>query len=314
MLRQSLPLSTALALLLSFGWAAPADAKPKAGKAAAEEVKLEDEEAPKEEATEEEKPAAEEESAEGDGEAKKEDGEKSAEASGESAGADTAIAEDPKKTYYFVGARLRAVVIPSFIIEAFGEGGTTVVGPMFGPEFAIRRDGFEYNFALTYTAYPMDRTPFKAPTDPPQAMELVESRIKVLYATADFMWSHSFTDAVALTYGGGAGLGFVWGPLYRAQAYPVAGGWELCPGPPTPTNPGPNFAYCSPDPTLSEQRYGADYEEKSWADGGSKPLVMPWLAVQMGLRFKPHRNFVGRAEVGIGLGQVFLGLGADYGL
>jgi hypothetical protein len=303
-----------LLVLVSLGWAAAADAKPKPAKeSAAEEVKLDDEEAAKEEASETTEPAESEEPAAAEAEEKKEDGEEAETTAGDAAGADTAIAEAPGKTYYFVGARVRAVVIPSFIIEAFGEGGQTVVGPMFGPEFAIRRDGFEYNFALSYTAYPMDRTPFKSPTDPHQAMELVESRIKVLYATADFMWSHHFSPAVALTYGGGVGLGFVWGPLYRAQAYPVGGGWELCPGESTAANPGPSPAYCAADPTLSEQHYG-DYEEKNWADGGSKPLVMPWLAIQTGLRFKLHRNFVGRAEVGIGLGQVFVGLGADYGL
>jgi hypothetical protein len=297
-------------ILVSLGWTVPAVAQQKTAKEPpAEEVKLDDEAA----GSEADEAAVSEESADADADEKKEDADTSADAAGETAGADTAIAEEPGKSYYFVGARLRAILIPSFIIEAFGEGGQTVVGPMFGPEFAIRRDGFEYNFALSYTAYPMDRTPFKSPTDPHQAMELVESRIKVLYATADFMWSHHFSPAVALTYGGGAGLGFVWGPLYRAQAYPVAGGWELCPGESTPANPGPSPAYCAADPTLTEQHYG-NYEEKNWADGGSKPLVMPWLAVQMGLRFKPHRNFVARAEVGIGLGQVFLGLGGDYGL
>ena len=105
---------------------------------------------------------------------KKEDCETSADAAGDAGGADTAIAEAPGKSYYFVGARLRAVLIPSFIIEAFGEGGQTVVAPMFGPEFAIRRDGFEYNFALSYTAYPMDRTPFKSRRSAP-AMELVRA-------------------------------------------------------------------------------------------------------------------------------------------
>jgi len=316
MLRQSLSLSSSLCLaLLAFAWAPAADAKPKASKEPpAEEVKLDDEESAekKDESSAEEKPA-EEATAEGEGEEKKEEA-KSEEASSESAADDQAIAEAKGKSYYFVGARLRAVVIPSFIIEAFGDGGNTVVGPMFGPEFAIRRDGFEYNFALSYTAYPMDRTPFKSPTDPIEAMELVESHVKVLYATADFMWSHSFTPALALTYGGGAGLGFVWGALYRAQAYKDgSGAWQLCPGEATAANPGPSPSFCAADPTLSEQHYG-NYEEKNWADGGSKPIVMPWLAIQMGLRWKPHRNFVTRAEFGIGLGQVFFGLGADYGL
>jgi hypothetical protein len=57
-----------------------------------------------------------------------------------------------------------------------------------------------------------------------------------------------------------------------------------------------------------------DYQEPSWFGGGDKPAIMPWLALQMGLRIKPHRRFVGRLDFGIGIGQIFFGLGADYGL
>jgi hypothetical protein len=42
--------------------------------------------------------------------------------------------------------------------------------------------------------------------------------------------------------------------------------------------------------------------------------VFPWLALQTGLRFKPSHDFVARLDVGIGFGQFFFGVGADYGL
>jgi hypothetical protein len=224
--------------------------------------------------------------------------------------ADKSPVEEKGKSYYFAGVRARAIVVPAFIVEAFGDGGNTVMGPQIGPEFSIRKDGFEYAFAITYTAYPMDRTPFKAPTDPDQAMELVESRIKVLYFTADFLWGHQFSPVVSLLYGGSVGLGAVWGPLYRSQAYRGSGGaWQMCRGPGNP--PG---EYCLPDPEHGDTQHFGMYEEPSWADGGDKPIIMPWLALQTGLRIKPHRRFVGRIDFGIGLGQVFLGIGADYGL
>ena len=50
------------------------------------------------------------------------------------------------------------------------------------------------------------------------------------------------------------------------------------------------------------------------ADGGSKPMIFPWLVLQTGLRYKPHRNFVARLDAGFGTSGFFLGLGADYGL
>jgi len=229
-------------------------------------------------------------------------------------GASSSAVEEKGKTYHFVGARFRGLIIPSFVIGLFGDGGKTVFAPNFGPEFAIRRDNFEYNFSLTYTSYVMTDTTFKAPSDPQEAMELVNAHLKVLYLATDFVWSHPFSPKVALLYGGGAGLGIVWGPLYREQAYPVGNGWASCgSGPPPAGTPEPKASYCAPDPNLKTQHY-AGYQEPSWANGGSKPILFPWLALQTGLRFKPSHDFVARLDVGIGFGQVFFGVGADYGL
>jgi len=309
-----LPILTAL-LALVAALAVPdlGFAKPKKEKEPpAEEVNLDEEakeEPKKDEASESEESSSEE---KGEGEEKKEEpsGEIKEAAEDEGAAKDTSPKEEKGKSYYFVGLRARANVVPTFIIEMFGDGGKTVMGPMIGPEFVVRRDGFEYNFAITYTGYPMDWTPFKAPTDPDIAMELVKSEIKVLYFTADFMWGHQFSDMVSLMYGGSGGLGIVWGPLYRNQAYPAAGGgWERC------ASPGvPNANYCDIDPDHGTTQHYGNYSEPSWFNGGDKPAIMPWLALQAGLRIKPHRRFVGRLDFGIGIGQVFFGVGADYGL
>jgi hypothetical protein len=216
--------------------------------------------------------------------------------------------ERPGKSYMFVGLRYRGIVVPKFMFGVFGaDGGTTVYANSFGPEFAIRKDNFEYNFALTYTGYGMDPTPIKSSSDPDDAWEIVESHIKVLYITADFLWSHDFSPQVALNYGIGAGFGFVWGDLIREQAYPDPngpGGFSPCVAVGVP-----NAQYCTAD----NEHYN-NYSEPNWANGGSKPIIMPWLAFQTGVRWKPHRNFVGRLDLGIGLGQFFFGVGADYGL
>lgn len=315
----TLPALTALLVAVAVPNLAFAQ-KKKAEKEAAEEVNLDEDssknsgekkDADPESSDGEEKKDGEEGTGEGDAD-KKEDASGGSDATLADSGtdADTSPVEAKGKSYYFAGLRARAVVVPTFIIEAFGDGGNTVMGPQIGPEFAIRKDGFEYNFAITYTAYPMDRTPFKAPTDPDQAMELVESRIKVLYFSTDFLWGHQFSPVVSLLYGGSVGLGFVWGPLYRSQAYRGANGaWVMCNGPNNPNN-----GYCAPDPQHGDKQHFGMYEEPSWSGGGDKPLIMPWLALQTGLRIKPHRRFVGRLDFGIGIGQVFFGLGADYGI
>lgn len=300
----------AIALLSLAG---AAEAKKKADAPPPEDVKLEDNESSKkssDDATppEDAKPA-EETPADSEAGEKKE----AAPAAADS-GTSKSPVEEKGKTYHFVGARFRGLIIPSFVIGMFGDGGKTVFAPNFGPEFAIRRDNFEYNFSVTYTSYVMTDTTFKAPSDPPEAMELVNAHLKVLYLAADFVWSHPFSPQVALLYGGGAGLGIVWGPLYREQAYPVGSGWESCgSGPPPAGTPEPKATYCAPDPSLKTQHY-AGYQEPSWANGGSKPILFPWLALQTGLRFKPSHDFVARLDVGIGFGQFFFGVGADYGL
>jgi hypothetical protein len=290
-----------------------AEAKKKKAEPPPEEVKLDEEKKEEEKPPEEEKPA--EEAAPTEEKAEGEKKEESSEASSSDA-SDNSPVEESGKTYYFVGMRLRGLLIPTFIIEAFGEGGKTVIAPNFGPEFIVRKDGFEWDVALTYTSYVMTHTPFKAPDDPIEAMELVDAHLKVLYLQGEALWSKDFSPQVGLQYGFGFGLGVVWGPLYRVQAYQTAnGGWDYCPGPPGPGATAAQLRFCLPDTDLgSDPQHYPGYEEPSWADGGSKPILFPWLSLQAGLRFKPTRHFAGHLDVGIGFGQVFFGLGGDYGI
>ena len=214
--------------------------------------------------------------------------------------------EDKGVSYRFVGLRYRGLVVPQFMESLFGaDGGATVYANNFGPEFIVRKDDFEYDFSLTYTSYAFDPTPFKAKSDGEDAWEIVTSHIKVIYLGADFLWSHPFNEKFAFNYGVGLALGLVFGDLNRVQAYKNASGdYVPC------TRAGvPDAFYCGND----NNHYG-DYTEPSWADGGSKPIVFPWIAGQFGLRFKPHRNFQAHLDAGIAIGHVFFGLGADYGL
>jgi hypothetical protein len=215
--------------------------------------------------------------------------------------------EKPDTTYYFVGARYRGIIVPKFMMNLFGDGGTTVYVDNLGLEAAIRKNDFEYVFGLTYADYAMEPTPFKASSDPDLAWEIVESEIKVLYLTVDFLWSSKFNDQWALNFGVGAGFGIVWGDLHRVQAFPDpdgSGDYLPCAAVGVPRGD-----YCAND----NEHYG-DYTEPSWANGGSKPVIFPWLAPLIGARFKPHRHFVARLDAGFGITGFFVGLGADYGL
>jgi len=333
MFEKTLRLSTLSIALVALTVAGSAEAKKKKSEAPpAEDVQLEEDDsassskksskgASKKKSDDDAKPAEEAPPADAApaDDAPAEDQPEKTEAPPEAPTADTSAATSPveekDKTYRFVGARLRGLMIPSFVIGLFGDGGKNVIAPNFGPEFIIRKNDFEWNFSITYTSYVMSHTTFKSPSDPQQAMELVNASLKVLYFAADFVWSHPFNPQWAVTYGGGAGLGIVWGPLYRSQAYPSNGGWNYCPALAATENVDPFGGYCAIDPKLGNKpQHVIGYQEPAWTDGGSKPILFPWLAIQTGLRFKPTHAFVARLDLGIGFGQVFLGLGADYGL
>jgi hypothetical protein len=225
--------------------------------------------------------------------------------------------ELPNKTYLFVGLRYRAIILPKFMMNLFGDGGKTLLVHGVGPELAIRKNAFEYNLSLWYAGYGMDPTPFKAKDDGAKAWELVESRVKSLFITADFLWSQDFSPEFALNYGLAGGFGIIFGDLYRNQARPgsndandnTGAGYVKCSGVGDPMDAYHGGSFCD----NSNDHYGG-YTEKSWTDGGSKPIIFPWLALQTGFRYKPHRNFVARFDAGFGTSGFFLGLGADYGL
>ena len=298
-------------LLTSTAGAAPKKTKADAAKEQAEKEQAEKEQAAKDEAAKEEaaKEATAKEEADKDAAAKEQASKEAALVADAEAG--SSALEQPGKTYYGVGLRYRGIIVPTFMMNLFGSGGTTILANGIGPEFVIRKDNFEYEFSAMYTGYGMAPTAFKAKSDGPEAWEIVESKLKVLYLTADFVWTHNFKPEFGVNYGFGAGVGFVWGDLYRTQAYPGPGanpdtgeGFVKCSGPGVP-----NGAYCGND----NNHYNG-YTEPNWANGGSKPIIFPWLALQTGLRWKPHRNVIGRLDLGFSTSGPFFGLGADYGL
>jgi hypothetical protein len=223
----------------------------------------------------------------------------------------SSVEEDPKKTYYFVGLRYRAHIVPNFMMNLFGDGGTTVWANAFGPEMTVRKDAFEYVFSAWWTGYYMDWTSFKGSSDPSTAWERVKSDIQVLYLTTDFNFTKQVSPVFGLNLSIGAGIGVVWGDLYRRQAYPLAGtspsnpdNYTSCLGPGNP-----NATYCD----NSNKHYGG-YTEPSWANGGQKPNLFPWLGLGGGVRIKPHRNFMARIDVGWGLIGPYLGIAGNYGI
>jgi hypothetical protein len=208
------------------------------------------------------------------------------------------------KTYYFVGLRYRGMLIPRFMMNIFGDGGTGVYSNGLGPEFTVRKDNFEYVLSAWWAGYNMSDTRFKAANDPIQSYEFVRAKLNVLYFTSDFNWTSQISPVFGLNLGVGAGFGIVWGDIRRNEAARVNGTWVNCIG---PGNPDPS--YCG---TGSDEQY--KYHEPSWAGGGSKPNVFPWLALQTGMRIKPHRHFMLRIDAGWAITGPFFGVSGNYGI
>jgi hypothetical protein len=251
------------------------------------------------------------------GDAKKDDAKKDAAAS--------PVREDQLKRYYFLGVRVRDVVVPQFILELFAKGGATGNAWLIGPELSMRKDSTEIDISLSYADYGFGPAMFRGKNDGDIAYETVQSNLKLGYLTFDLLFDIPLDKSGMFSFlvGGGVGVGFVAGDLYREQAYPTSGTpdgtdpkkWAPCTGPGDPNGVVGGAQYCDGG---NDHFYNAQkkqhYSEKSWLDGGSKPIVFPWLSLpQLSLRVKPIKQLQIRADVGFSVTGFFFGGAAGYG-
>jgi hypothetical protein len=183
-----------------------------------------------------------------------------------------------------------------------------------------------------YAPYSMDATIFRSKSDPQTSNELVVSQLKLLYFMVDILYEiplekkEDKTGRIALLVGGGVGFAGVFGNLYRSKAYPIGtpddsvpGNWAPCSGlgrgvggVSVPAGYCQNPNHLSPSGNLTAPD---SYNESSWAHGGSKPLLFPWIALpQISFRYKPIKQFQTRFDFGFSTSGFFLGLSASYGL
>lgn len=245
-------------------------------------------------------------------------------------------AEDPHKPYYFVDVRFRDIILPKFMVSVFGAGGATVNVPSVGAELGYRKNGIELDSTISYADYSSADQGFlfHGKNDGEEAYERVKSSLKLLYLTVDLLKDIPLDDKgrFSLLIGGGVGFGFVFGNLYRNQVYPrdyLTGAgtsanpsdpnaWSDCPDANALGAPQYAIAGTGSPPKFwcdrSNDHYGA-YSEKSWAGGGSKPIIFPWVSIpQLSFRYKPVKQMQLRFDTGWSLSGFFFGLSGGYGL
>jgi hypothetical protein len=244
--------------------------------------------------------------------------------------------EDPNKTYRFIGIRYRDAIAPQFIMNWFAKGGATVNVPMVGPVFFTRKDHLQIAVSLMYADYGMSPTLFQSNTDPSTSWELIQSQLKLGYLMVDLMYEipiekrGEMTGRGAFLIGGGVGVAGVFGQLYRSYAYPTTQGGTItagntagamaCNGTSDPawTNAA-NTNYCgarnTPPHYAPNNNLTAGYSEPSWANGGSKPLIFPWIALpQIGFRYKPIKQLEFQANGGFSTSGFFFDISGSYGI
>ncbi len=244
--------------------------------------------------------------------------------------------EDPHKAYYFVDLKFRDVVLPKFMMSVFGKGGATINVPSVGAELGYRKGGIEIDSTVWYADYSSSDEGFlfRGKNDGDEAYERIMSSLKVLYLSVDLLKDIPIDDKGRFSFliGGGVGIGFVFGNLFRNQVVPSGyagnpgstpdpnnvGAWSNCPDAnalgapqaPIPGSANPPKAWCD----RSNDHYGT-YSEKSWANGGSKPIVFPWVSIpQLSFRYKPVKQVQIRLDTGWSLSGFFFGLSGGYGL
>jgi hypothetical protein len=239
----------------------------------------------------------------------------------------SSAAAGPEKTKFYLGARFRDFVAPAFLFNLFVDGGPDVVNVFSGgPELAVQMGALETIVSITvpYADYSMNEFLFKSKDDPDQAYEFISSSLKLITASVDLLGRIKLEKkgTVALLIGGGVGISGVVGDIRRTQAYPDdpdaidpkdPAKWHKCrePGDPDGTSTPGGVAYCGNDNDHYPDSNGEEYTEESWTDGGSKPVIFPYLALpHIALEVVPIEQLMFRLDTGFSLTGFFFGLAA----
>jgi hypothetical protein len=243
--------------------------------------------------------------------------------------------EDPKQKYYFVGLRYRGTVIPQFLLNLFVDDGATIYSNSIGAEFDIRSGSNSLIPWIAYTDYNTGDILFlqKGQQDIASNRAVVNSSLKAVYLGLDELWSIPLSAPhLDFEFGFGVGIGAVFGSLMDNWVYQTN---TFDPGPYHSTN-GNNYALCTSVAPPSNLAPGLDYmtdgcpvqnhstggtakvgryNEKNWFNGGALPVVFPYISIpQIGLRYKPIKEFETRLGIGLSLTGLWFGLSVDYGL
>jgi hypothetical protein len=171
---------------------------------------------------------------------------------------------------YAVGTRLRGIFVPAWFLEAFMHHAHGLSSISWGADFTRRKGNLDLVFGLDFGWYGnlpdanwTGTGSFADDTYYTQFRNFVTTQL-----TVGLMWHHDFTDWLSLRYGGGIGLMFLTGDMYRQLSGPSCSGATV-----------DNQAQCHPGFNGAFPRFAEDL---------SSYRVLPVVAAEVGLRFKLH--------------------------
>ena len=204
---------------------------------------------------------------------------------------------------HWLGVGVRGVIMPQFLVGAFGEGGQTLFFPGGEVRYSRRLGSVDVEPSLAVMSFGAGTFPFKPHDVPDTEWELIESDLLGMTVALDVLYRVALTDSGSVEFRIGAGFGFGWafyGEVYRWQSYPA----DLVPGDPSaykkckgPNNPPGSYTYCN-QLDKDAERYGQP--DPWWGDGGARPIIYPWLSLpQTGFAFRPSEGLFVDVEVGV---------------
>lgn len=224
--------------------------------------------------------------------------------------------------YLWIGAGYQGTVLPAFLTGAFVKGAPTTYLSTFKLSADFRKNGFSVVPSLSFSEYGTGDVLF-VQRGKNEAVNgnwsVVNSNIKSINAQVDLLWSSKVHRMVDIEYGLGVGVGATFGGLLLNWVYADDNGkytsdsgrrFSACT---SNVNPAGTNGCTARDHSNSDVDRVNNYKEPSWFNGGSKPSFLPILTPEIGVRIKPHQNFMTRVGVGWGLYGPWFGLSGYYG-
>jgi hypothetical protein len=149
---------------------------------------------------------------------------------GKKAGSDQSAEEPPKamkppkpaepQAQYGVGLSLRAIFIPSWLLNLFLDASTSLNSVAFGAEFVRRKGNFDIIGSIDFGFYsPPDGNYLSKNGDPATDTDYVHfDNFNALSLAVHFIRHEEILRWLSFVWGGGVGISFLLGDIYRASS------------------------------------------------------------------------------------------------